>query len=156
MLWSSDDTGGATEPVLLTGRGLTLRDFVRVTEQHVPGCSRRRGGKPHGTEPRSVGPLSCRGATHLWREHRLWRPQRHGSRRRGTIAHAAQYCLSHTCGTGPDLEEEIVRGMLLLKANTLAAGLSGVRFALVEVLVAWLNRGLSPCIPAQGSVGSQR
>ncbi len=152
MLWSNDNTGG--EPVLLTGRDLTLRDFVRVTEQHVPvvldGAVKDRMEQGHAllgrylAEGRRIYGVStdygARSATAVAAEGRL-------RMQRNTV-------LSHTCGTGPDLAGEIVRGMLLLKANTLATGLSGVRFALVETLIAWLNRGLSPCVPSQGSVGA--
>src|SRR5450755_2972577 len=42
--------------------------------------------------------------------------------------------LSHAAGSGPRLDDEVVRGMILLRARTLAAGLSGVRVDLVEAL----------------------
>ncbi|HEV2428597.1 MAG TPA: histidine ammonia-lyase [Thermoplasmata archaeon] len=61
---------------------------------------------------------------------------------------------SHASGAGPPLDEEIVRGMLLLRANSLAAGHSGVRPELVERLVDFLNLGLVPLVPSQGSVGA--
>ncbi|MGI9246228.1 MAG: histidine ammonia-lyase [Steroidobacteraceae bacterium] len=61
---------------------------------------------------------------------------------------------SHACGVGQPLPEVIVRRMLLLKANALAAGFSGVRPALVESLLALLNADVLPVVPAQGSVGA--
>jgi histidine ammonia-lyase len=61
---------------------------------------------------------------------------------------------SHACGTGPPLPPELVRRMLLLKANALAAGHSGVREELVEALLALLEADVLPVIPAQGSVGA--
>lgn len=61
---------------------------------------------------------------------------------------------SHACGVGPALEQPEVRAMLLLRANVLAKGLSGVRLQLIDLLVAMLNRGVHPVIPARGSVGA--
>jgi histidine ammonia-lyase len=61
---------------------------------------------------------------------------------------------SHSTGIGPDLALPHVRGMMLLRAQVLALGCSGVRVELVELLVEMLNRGVHPRIPAQGSVGA--
>jgi histidine ammonia-lyase len=61
---------------------------------------------------------------------------------------------SHACGIGEPLPEDEVRAMLLLRANVLAKGLSGVRPVIVETLVAMLNHRIHPLIPARGSVGA--
>jgi histidine ammonia-lyase len=61
---------------------------------------------------------------------------------------------SHACGLGQPLEEVEVRGMLLLRANVLSKGLSGVRYELIDLLIGLLNRGVHPVIPARGSVGA--
>ncbi len=61
---------------------------------------------------------------------------------------------SHAVGVGPDLDERIVRLVLLTKIAALAAGFSGVRAQLVDALCALLNAGVYPRIPAQGSVGA--
>jgi histidine ammonia-lyase len=61
---------------------------------------------------------------------------------------------SHATGVGPDLSTAEVRGMMLLRAQVLALGHSGVRGALVDVLAAMLDKGVHPRIPAQGSVGA--
>lgn len=62
--------------------------------------------------------------------------------------------LSHALGAGPELPAPVVRAAMLIRANTLAAGYSGARPELIENLLAMLNAGLTPCIPAQGSLGS--
>lgn len=62
--------------------------------------------------------------------------------------------LSHAVATGPDLPGEVVRAAMLIRANTLAAGFSGARPALVDTLLEMLNLGVTPCIPSQGSLGS--
>jgi histidine ammonia-lyase len=61
---------------------------------------------------------------------------------------------SHACGVGEPLAPALVRRMLLLKANNLAAGFSGVRPLVVDTLLALLNADVVPVIPAQGSVGA--
>ncbi|MEA2518998.1 MAG: histidine ammonia-lyase [Chloroflexota bacterium] len=61
---------------------------------------------------------------------------------------------SHAAGVGPPLATEIVRAMLLLRANTLALGHSGCRPELVDRLLAFLALGIHPVVPAQGSVGA--
>ena len=61
---------------------------------------------------------------------------------------------SHAVGVGPDLDESIVRAMLLVRANTLALGYSGVRPEVIELLLAMLNQGVHPRVPSQGSMGA--
>lgn len=61
---------------------------------------------------------------------------------------------SHAVGVGPDLPERVVRAMLLVRANTLALGYSGVRPALIQMLLEMLNRKVHPRIPSQGSLGA--
>ena len=62
--------------------------------------------------------------------------------------------LSHASGLGEPLDDEVVRGMLLLRANTLCRGYSGVRAQIVEALIALLNTGVLPVVPSRGSVGA--
>ncbi len=61
---------------------------------------------------------------------------------------------SHSAGIGPPFSMEVVRGMLLLRANALAKGFSGVRLDVIELLIDMLNAGVTPVVPQQGSVGS--
>lgn len=62
--------------------------------------------------------------------------------------------ISHAVGTGDPLPEEVVRAAMLVRANTLAKGYSGVRPLLVETLIAMLNKKVIPVVPCQGSLGS--
>jgi histidine ammonia-lyase len=61
---------------------------------------------------------------------------------------------SHACGLGDPLSEAESRAMLLLRANVLAKGHSGIRPELIQLLVDMLNQGVHPIIPAKGSVGA--
>jgi histidine ammonia-lyase len=62
--------------------------------------------------------------------------------------------MSHSCGVGDPFAEEIVRAMVLLRANALAVGFSGIRLQTVRALLAMLNAGIVPVVPEKGSLGS--
>ena len=62
--------------------------------------------------------------------------------------------VSHAAGVGPAFPREVVRAMLLLRANTLALGHSGCRPLLVDRLLDFLRLGVHPVVPEQGSVGA--
>jgi histidine ammonia-lyase len=61
---------------------------------------------------------------------------------------------SHAVGVGEPLNEAETRAMILLRANSLAKGFSGVRTLIIDTLCEMLNRGVHPVIPSQGSVGA--
>jgi len=61
---------------------------------------------------------------------------------------------SHAAGMGPFVEPEVVRAMMVIRAKTLAMGLSGVSVDLVEALISLLNSGLVPAVPEHGSLGA--
>jgi histidine ammonia-lyase len=61
---------------------------------------------------------------------------------------------SHAAGVGPSLPDEVVRAMLLLRANALAIGLSGIRVEVVELLLDMLNARIHPVVPSRGSLGA--
>jgi histidine ammonia-lyase len=61
---------------------------------------------------------------------------------------------SHAVGVGEPLTEAETRAMILLRANSLAKGFSGVRPVVIDTLCEMLNRGVHPVIPSQGSVGA--
>ena len=61
---------------------------------------------------------------------------------------------SHAAGAGEPLDDPSVRALLLLRARTLTAGYSGVRFDLPSRLIEMLNRNLLPVVPGKGSVGA--
>ena len=62
--------------------------------------------------------------------------------------------LSHCTATGEPYSEEVVRGMLLLRANALCVGVSGVRPVLVTMMAEMLNKGVVPVVPQKGSLGA--
>lgn len=62
--------------------------------------------------------------------------------------------LSHAVGVGPNLDDRTVRAMILIRANTLAKGHSGIRLQTIELLLELLNRNILPIIPSKGSLGA--
>lgn len=61
---------------------------------------------------------------------------------------------SHACGVGENLSTDVVRGLMLLRLNTLAKGFSGVRLIVAQLIQRFLNEGIHPVIPSRGSVGA--
>ena len=61
---------------------------------------------------------------------------------------------SHSCGVGEPLDEDVTRATILLRANTLARGMSGVRVEVVQALLRLLELRIVPFIPSKGSLGA--
>ena len=62
--------------------------------------------------------------------------------------------LSHCVGVGELFSEDVVRGIMLLRVNSLARGYSGIRLSTVEKLIELLNKNITPAVPQKGSVGA--
>ena len=62
--------------------------------------------------------------------------------------------VSHSCGVGKHLPEETVRAVMLLRANALSKGFSGIRLQTIRALLEMLNKGVHPAIPEKGSLGA--
>lgn len=60
---------------------------------------------------------------------------------------------SHSAGSGPEVEREVVRAMMLLRLSTLATGRTGVRPELAQAYAALLSAGITPVVPEYGSLG---
>ena len=141
-------------PLLLTGHSLTRRDFYQVVlEDRLVRLSPR--ARRAMTQSRRFVEKIIRG-----REVVYGVTTGVGSLSTEHIepAQARELQLnvvrSHACGVGEPLDDSETRGLLLLRANTLAIGLSGVRPAVAERLVDFLNHGVHPVVPARGSVGA--
>ena len=61
---------------------------------------------------------------------------------------------SHAAGVGKPLDQDVVRAMMLIRANTLASGYSGCRLETVDLLLKMIERGVHPIVPRQGSLGA--
>jgi histidine ammonia-lyase len=140
--------------LLLTGRDLTRQDFADVV----------LGGRHVGLHPdaRRAMTASRRVVERMIREKRVVYAVTTGVGSLSTEhidpAQARQLQVnvvrSHCCGVGDPLSIPETRGLLLLRANTLAAGLSGIRPLVAELLCGMLNRQVHPVVPSRGSVGA--
>ena len=140
--------------IILTGHSLTLTQFVAVA---------RYGAKVSISDEAMQAMIRSRElADRISREKRVAYGITTGF---GDFANVAvpeemsarlstNLILSHAVGTGDPYADEQVRGMMLLRANALCVGISGVRPLLVTMLVEMLNKGVTPVIPQKGSLGA--
>lgn len=71
-----------------------------------------------------------------------------------TLSLQENLIMSHACGVGEPLPDEVVRAMMLLRINALAIGYSGIRVSTVQTLIEMLNRDVIPVVPSKGSLGA--
>src|SRR5216117_4597880 len=142
------------KPVTLDGHSLSIADVVAVA----------RGNAPVAIAPQALGAVqqSRRAVEAAIERGQTMYGVNTGF---GKLAHvrippeqARQLQLnlirSHASGVGEALPQDAVRAMMLLRANVLVRGTSGVRPVLPELLVDMLNRQIHPSVPSQGSVGA--
>jgi histidine ammonia-lyase len=160
-------------PVILGGGSLTLRDVVEVARGRRRVAPLRPDGEPQTSAMRRML------ASAQWITDRVGLIAESGTSGRpvdpvygintgfGSLAGKPPFSdprlaaelsrrvlESTACGVGPYLDEEIVRAAMLILANGLARGYSGVRPTVVNTLVAMLNRDVFPAIPSLGSLGA--
>ncbi|MCY0899067.1 MAG: histidine ammonia-lyase [Firmicutes bacterium] len=141
-------------PLFLTGSDLTLSDVYDVAVRHRPVAISREVAQRVAASRAMV--------TRYLTEERIIYGVTTGFGRFSDVfigeadRRALQMNLlrSHAAGVGPPFSIPVSRAMLLLRANALAKGYSGVRPEVVQQLAEYLNRDLVPVIPSQGSVGA--
>ena len=149
-----DGRRAAAAPVVLTGADLTVADVEAVARRNAPvaldGHARARmqeardviealvaeGAVVYGVTT-GFGDLATT----------FIDPAQAGRLQRNLL-------MSHAAGVGAPFPREVVRAMLMLRANTLALGHSGCRPSVVDALLALLAHGIHPVVPEQGSVGA--
>jgi histidine ammonia-lyase len=144
----------SADAIALDGSSLTLEAFGRVVHERVP-CELARAARQRVRKGRQVIERALAGGEVIYGVNTGF----------GELAQVRidadkllvlqrNLVLSHAAGIGEPLPDAAVRGMLLLRANTLARGHSGVRPEVVEALLALLNHDLLPVVPSRGSVGA--
>ncbi len=140
--------------ILLDGESLTIADVVAVAREHAPVAVAPAAVRRMERSRRIVDDLVQRdvpayGITTGFGEFAHVRISRSKVRdlQRNLV-------MSHAAGVGEAFPTEIVRAALLIRANALAKGYSGVRPGIVRLLVQMLNGSVHPVVPSQGSVGS--
>src|SRR2546425_3083158 len=142
-------------PVTLDGHSLAIEDVVSVARHGASVAVAAHSLAAVNGSRRVVEAAIARGdtmygvTTGLGRlAHVRIRPEQARELQRNLIR-------SHASGVGDPLPVEAVRAMMLLRANVLLRGTSGVRPALPELIVAMLNQRVHPRVPSQGSVRSE-
>jgi len=138
----------------IDGSSLTIADVVRVARQNVAVALDRAAEQRVAAAARYVKELA-EGDTPVYGINTGFGDLSQVRIPRADLV-ALQYNLlrSHAAGVGDPLPVDVVRAVLLLRANTLAIGRSGVRAEVIDQLLALLNRGVHPIIPMHGSVGA--
>ena len=141
-------------PLSIDGTSLTLDSFGRVVHGHLP-CELSRAARTRVRRGREAMERALAGGEVVYGVNTGFgelaqvriEPDR-------LVQLQRRLLLSHAAGVGEPLPDAAVRGMLLLRANTLARGHSGVRPRVIEALLALLNHDVLPIVPSRGSVGA--
>jgi histidine ammonia-lyase len=157
-------------PVVLTGENLAIDDVVAVARRHAPvACIADASSAVKERMEKSAAWV--RGAIDDVRRHRqegTKPPAFYGINTGfGHLAGRAAFVnpddaqrlsrnliVSHSVCVGDYFEEDVVRAAMLIRANTLAKGFSGVRSEVIDTLINMLNKGVYPAVPKKGSVGA--
>ncbi len=141
-------------PTVLVGKPLTIEDVVRVARERAPVAldaearARVRRGRAYIERLVAAGEVVYGVTTGFGKFAQVRIPPEDVRQLQRNLL------LSHAMGVGDPLPTEVVRAMMLLRAQSLAFGHSGVREEVLDLLIAMLNRGVHPVVPAQGSVGA--
>ncbi|MEG1602326.1 MAG: histidine ammonia-lyase [Cloacibacillus sp.] len=140
--------------VVLNGKSLTLQDVVNVA---------RKGYKIEIAPEAKEQIKECAQAVLNWvQEGRVVYGITTGFGDLASVSIPEDKCrtlqenllLSHACGMGEPYAEDVVRAIMLLRINTLSRGYSGISLNTLQQMVDYLNKGIIPVVPTQGSVGA--
>src|SRR5213595_1829381 len=141
-------------PITLDGHSLSIADVVAVARRATPVAIAPHALVSVDASRRAVETAVARGDTIYGVNtgfgklaHVRIKPDQARELQRNLIR-------SHASGVGDPLSGDAVRAMMLLRANVLVRGTSGVRPALPELIVDMLNARVHPHVPSQGSVGA--
>ncbi|GAB4377436.1 MAG: histidine ammonia-lyase [Calditrichia bacterium] len=149
-------TDKADHPLILDGENLTLSDVVRVAR--TPGYPLQLSEEARARIQQSrawVEAVQEKGMPVVYGVNTGF-----GSKATVSINQAKMrdlqrnLIMSHSAGVGKPLPIDVVRAAMVMRANTFAKGYSGVRLQIVETLLQMLQKGVTPWVPEQGSVGA--
>mgnify|MGYP002735108731 CR=1 FL=1 len=140
--------------IQLNGVGLTIEDVVKVARDRVPVCiSQEAKERTVRTREYVEKKVSERAV--------IYGITTGFGKFSDTLISAEQtsrlqknLIMSHACAVGKPLATETVRAAMLLRANSLSHGNSGIRLTTLQTLVDMLNKGVHPIVPRQGSLGA--
>jgi histidine ammonia-lyase len=146
--------GGIMTDVVIDGESLTIEDVVRVARDEA-GVVLAPGAVPRMERSRAyVERLLADRAVVYGITTGFGKFAEVPVAREDALALQRNLVLSHCCGVGEPLGVAETRAMMLLRANVLAKGYSGVRLTVLATLLGVLNAGIVPVVPSKGSVGA--
>src|SRR5438309_9944810 len=140
--------------IMLDGRSLSIADVVAVARHGVPVAIAPHSLGAVSASRRTVEAAAGRGDTIYGVNTGFGKLAHVRIKPEQTRALQLNLIRSHASGVGDPLPVDAVRAMMLLRANVLVRGTSGVRPALPELIVEMLNAQVHPRVPSQGSVGA--
>ena len=141
-------------PVMVDGESLTIEDVVKVACFNEP-VKLDDSVVPRILSSRDVVETAIRDDRVIYGVNTGFGELAHVSINKEDLARLQVNLIrSHCVGVGPPFLREIVRGMMLLRANALAKGYSGIRKVVIDTLLELLNKDVTPYVPQKGSVGS--
>jgi len=152
----SDDKGNATASgiVEIDGESLSIEDVVAVARHRVK-VRLSSAAKKKMDRCRAVVDLLVESETKVYGLTTGFGSKRDVFIERDEVLELQRnLIMSHAAGVGRPMDEDQARATMLLRANTLAKGVSGVRVEVVETVLAMLNAGVYPYIPEKGSLGA--
>lgn len=145
---------GAIRRVTVDGHSLTLESFVAVARFHAEVILAPSAREALERSRELADRIAAEGRVAYGITTGFGEFQRVAVPREMSDRLSTNLILSHCTAAGEPYDEEIVRGMMLLRANALCGGVSGVRPVLVELLLDMLNAGVTPVVPQKGSLGA--
>src|SRR3990172_1102172 len=143
-----------TNSIQLDGSSLSIEEVIRVANERIPVELTPAAVKKVERAARAVQDLLARGEIAYGVttgfgafKDRIISPDQVETLQRNII-------VSHAVGVGNLFGIPTTRAIMLIRANTLAHGHSGIRLATLQLLLEMLNRGVHPCIPEKGSLGA--
>lgn len=142
------------EPIIITGQDLTLEDFAKICRENYPIALSETAKEQINASRKVVDDLV---------EHdKVVYGITTGFGKFSDTVVTGEECkklqknliITHAVGAGDPFPTEVSRGIMTLRVNNLAKGFSGARLSTVQTLVDMINKGVTPVIPEQGSLGA--
>jgi len=142
------------ETILLDGSSLTIEQVIRVAQERVPLDLSPASVKKVERAAQAVQELLARGevAYGITTGFGAFKDKIISSDQVEILQR--NIIVSHAVGAGDLFDTPTTRAIMLIRANTLAHGYSGIRVSTLKLLLEMLNRGVHPCIPEKGSLGA--
>ena len=140
--------------IILTGNDLTLEQFVAIARNRAKVALSPEAASAIAAAHQKINAIVASGATVYGINTGFGKLSNVAVGRDELEKLQVNLLKSHACAVGAPLSVDAVRGAMLLRANALAKGYSGVRPVVVEQLLAYLNQDIIPVVPSKGSLGA--